>query len=151
VPRLIFLGTLVQAPLVVLASLVAGKLSDRTGRRKVFAISSAFVFSVGLLMQAAADNLGQFFAGLAIAGIGTGAYLAVALALAVDVLPADESAAAKNLGVFNIATTMPQMLLPAIAPGILAVSGGSYAWLFAFCGLLAAAGALCIRPVRGVR
>jgi MFS family permease len=151
VPRLVFLGTLVQAPLVVAASLLAGKLSDLMERRKVFVIVSAIIFGVGLLVQSAAHSLAQFLVGLAIAGVGSGANLAVSLALAVDVLPPDESAAAKNLGVYNIATTMPQMLMPAIAPGVLAVSGGSYAWLFAVLGLLAAAGGVCIQPVRGVR
>ena len=38
VPQQIFLGALVQSVLVVLASLVGGRLSDWTGRRKVFVL-----------------------------------------------------------------------------------------------------------------
>jgi MFS family permease len=34
VPQQIFLGTLTQSAVVVAASLIGGKLSDRTGRRK---------------------------------------------------------------------------------------------------------------------
>ena len=38
VPQQIFLGTLVQSVVVVAASLLGGRLSDRTGRRKVFVL-----------------------------------------------------------------------------------------------------------------
>src|ERR1700677_198245 len=38
VPQQIFLGTLVQAAVVVAASVIGGKVSDRTGRRKVFVL-----------------------------------------------------------------------------------------------------------------
>ena len=36
VPRQIFLGTLVQSSVIVAASVIGGRLSDRTGRRKIF-------------------------------------------------------------------------------------------------------------------
>jgi MFS family permease len=39
VPRQIFLGTLTQSVVVVAASLIGGKLSDRTGRRKSFVLT----------------------------------------------------------------------------------------------------------------
>ena len=38
VPRQIFLGTLAQSAVVVAASLISGRLSDRTGRRKIFVL-----------------------------------------------------------------------------------------------------------------
>ena len=39
VPGQVFLGTLVQSTVVVVASLLGGRLSDRTGRRKVFVLA----------------------------------------------------------------------------------------------------------------
>ena len=80
-----------------------------------------------------------------------GVYLAADLALVTDVLPERETHAARNLGIFNIANVMPQSLMPAVAPGILAASGGSYTALFVVAAILVALGACAILPVRGVR
>ena len=92
-----------------------------------------------------------FLAGMAVAGIAQGVYLAADLALVTDVLPERETHAARNLGIFNIASVLPQSLMPAVAPGILSVSGGSYAVLFVVAAILVALGAWAILPVRGVR
>ena len=43
VPQQIFLGTLLQSAVLIAASLVGGKLSDRTGRRKIFVFSASIV------------------------------------------------------------------------------------------------------------
>src|SRR5207342_1090860 len=43
VPRQVFLGTLVQSTVIVAASLVGGRLSDRTGRRKGFVLTASIV------------------------------------------------------------------------------------------------------------
>ena len=59
---------------------------------------------------------------MAIGGLGFGVYVAVDLALVVDVLPGKNSAA-KDLGVFNIAGALPFSIAPAIAPLILAMGG----------------------------
>jgi hypothetical protein len=76
--------------------------------------------------------------------------MAVDLALVVDVLPPTGSAG-KDLGVLNIAGALPFALAPAVAPAVLAAGGGSYSVLYAVAGGCAAAGALSILPVRGVR
>jgi hypothetical protein len=76
--------------------------------------------------------------------------VAVDLALVVDVLP-DKDNAAKDLGVFNIASALPYSLAPAIGPAILAVGGGSYGVLYAVAGACAIAGAFAVVPVRRVR
>ncbi|HEY5137329.1 MAG TPA: MFS transporter, partial [Candidatus Nanopelagicales bacterium] len=91
-----------------------------------------------------------FLVGMAISGLGFGSYVAVDLALVVDVLP-DEDSIAKDLGVFNIAGALPFAIAPAVAPAILLVGGGSYAVLYAAAGVCAIVGAVAILPVRGVR
>jgi MFS family permease len=150
VPRQIFLGTLVQAAVIVAASLIGGKVSDRTGRRKIFVLTASTVYGLALFVIAIASNFNGFLAGMAISGLGFGVYVAVDLALVVDVLPGKRSAA-KDLGVFNIAGALPFSIAPAIAPAILAVSGGSYGVLYAAAGLCAITGAFAILPVRRVR
>ncbi|HEY2286451.1 MAG TPA: MFS transporter, partial [Streptosporangiaceae bacterium] len=125
VPEQIFLGTLVQSAALVAASLLGGKISDRTGRRKIFVLAASVVYGLALLVIAAATSFSGFLVGMAIGGLGFGVYTAVDLALVVDVLP-DRHHAAKDLGVFNIAGALPFAIAPAIAPAILAIGGGSY-------------------------
>nr|WP_255682973.1 MFS transporter [Dyella sp. 2HG41-7] len=151
VPRLIFLSTLVQSCAVAIFSALGGGLSDAVGRRKVFVSGAALVYALALLMIAFAPSYALFFAGMAIGGAAQGVYLAAGLALVTDVLPERETCAAGNLGIFNIASVLPQSLMPAIAPGILWASGGSFATLFAVAAVLVALSAWTIRPVRGVR
>jgi MFS family permease len=150
VPRQIFLGTLVQSAVVVAASLAGGRLSDRTGRRKLFVVSAAAVYGLALFILAIASDFNGFLVGMAIGGLGFGVYTAVDLALVVDVLP-DKDNAAKDLGVLNIAGALPFSVAPGIAPAILALGNGSYGVLFAVAGVWAIIGALAILPVRGVR
>src|SRR3954452_14515908 len=150
VPQQIFLGALVQSVLVVLASVMGGRSSDWTGRRKVFVLGASIVYGLALFVLAAATSVNGFLVGMAISGLGFGVYLAVDLALVTQVLP-DKDNAAKDLGVFNIAGALPFTIAPAIAPAILAVGGGSYSVLYTVAGLCAVVGAFAILPVKRVR
>ncbi|MBE1162020.1 MFS transporter [Dyella sp. 7MK23] len=151
VPRRIFLSTLVQSCAVAIFSAVGGGWSDAVGRRKVFVAGAALVYALALLIIAFATTYAWFLLGMAITGAAQGMYLAADLALVTDVLPQRETHAAGNLGIFNIANVMPQSLMPAIAPGILWMSGGNYAALFVVAAALVALSAWAILPVRGVR
>ena len=150
VPQQIFLGTLAQSVLIVAASLSAGKLSDWTGRRKIFVFIASIVYGLAMFAVAIASNFNGFLVGMAISGLGFGIYTAVDLALVADVLPSKDNVA-KDLGVFNIAGALPFSLAPAGAPAILAIGGGNYSVLYAFAGICAIVGAVAILPVRGVR
>lgn len=150
VPHQIFLATLVQSTVVVVASLVGGRLSDRTGRRKAFVFTASIVYGVALFTIAIASTFSAFLVGMAISGLGFGVYVAVDLALVADVLP-DQNSAAKDLGVLNIAGALPFSIAPAMAPAILAIGGGSYGVLYAVAGACAIVGAATILRVRGVR
>ena len=150
VPHQIFLSTLVQSTVVVVASLVGGRLSDRTGRRKVFVLVAATVYGLALMAIAVASDFNAFLVGMAIAGLGFGVYVAVDLALVADVLPSSASTA-KDLGVFNMAGALPFSVAPALAPLVLSLGGGSYGVLYAVAGACALLAALAILPVRRVR
>jgi len=151
VPRQIFLGTLIQSTFVVVASLTAGRLSDRTGRRKIFVLTAAVGYGVAMFAIAVASDFNAFLVGMAIGGLGFGVYMAVDLALVADVLPNRGNAAAKDLGVLNIAAALPFSIAPALAPAILAVGQGSFGVLYSVAGVCAILGALAILPVRRVR
>jgi MFS family permease len=150
VPQQIFLGTLVQSVVLITASLVGGKLSDRTGRRKIFVLAAATVYGLAMFAIAIAGNFNGYLVGMAIGGLGFGVYMAVDLALVADVLP-DTDNNAKNLGVMNIAGALPSSIAPAIAAVILAISSGSYTVLFAVAGICAIIGGAAILPVKRVR
>jgi MFS family permease len=150
VPQQIFLGTLIQSAALVAASLLGGKVSDRTGRRKIFVLAASVVYGLALFVVAIATSFSGFLVGMAIGGLGFGVYTAVDLALVVDVLP-DRHHAAKDLGVFNIAGALPFAIAPAIAPAILAIGHGSYSVLYMVAGCCAIVGAVAILPVRRVR
>ncbi len=148
VPHRVFLATLVQSVLVVTASLLGGRLSDRTGRRKVFVIAAATTFGAAMFVLAMVSSFDGFLVAMVISGAGLGAYVAVDLALVVDVLP-DHAHAAKDLGVANIAGALPYSIAPALAPAILAV--GSYGALYAVAGVCALLGGAAVLRVRSVR
>ena len=150
VPQQIFVGTLTQAVVVVVASVVGGRISDRTGRRKPFVAGAAVVYAVALFMIAVAGDFDAFLVGMAVGGLGFGLYLAVDLALVADVLPDDENAG-KDLGVLNIAGALPFSVGPAIAPLVLVIGSDSYPVLYAVAGICALLGAGAILRVGNVR
>jgi MFS family permease len=147
VPQRVFLATLVQSVLVVFASLLGGRLSDRTGRRKPFVITAALAFGVAMFVLAMVSSYEGFLVAMVIAGAGLGAYVAVDLALVVDVLP-DRAEVAKDLGVANIAGALPYSIAPAVAPAILAVGG--YGTLYSVAGCCAVVGGAAVLRVRHV-
>jgi MFS family permease len=150
VPRQVYLGTVTQSIALVAVAPVAGRLSDRLGRRKVFVMSAAVVYAVALFVIAGASTMSGYLVGMAIGGLGFGMYMAVDLALVVDIL-ADPLTAAKDLGVLNIAGALPFALAPALSPIVLSTGHGSYAVLYAVAGACALAGAAAVAPIRGVK
>ena len=151
VPRLIFRSTVVGAVMVVVWSLIAGRLSDRTGRRLPFVMAGSVIQGLGLWLIAASDSYTMLLFGVALTGMGHGVYEGVDLALVTDVLPDRDQHAAKDLGLLNIANTLPQVIAPLCAPAILAVSRGDYMLLFAVAGAVAVLGAAVLVPLKNVR
>jgi MFS family permease len=149
VPHQIYLGTLAQSVVLITVSPIAGRLSDRIGRRKIFVAAAAVIYAAALLIIATARGYDGYLLGMAISGLGFGMYMAVDLALVVDVLPRTGSSA-KDLGVLNIAGALPFALAPALAPAILTVGKGSYTVLFAVAGVCALVGAAAVGRVKGV-
>jgi len=148
---LVFRATLVQSGVLIVVSFIAGPVSDRIRRRKAFVLVSAGIYATGLAVIAFAPNYATFLVGMAISGAGQGIYIAVDLALVTDVLPSQETAA-RDLGVFNIASAGPQSIAPSIAPVFLAIAGpANFVSLFTAAALFAGLGALAIIPIRKVR
>ncbi|MFT3792895.1 MAG: MFS transporter [Rudaea sp.] len=150
IPQLILGITLAQSGAVAITSVLSGRLSDVFRRRKIFICAAASIHAVAMLTIALAATYPQFLLGAAVAGAGMGAYFAVDFALAVDVLPNRETHAAANLGIFNIASAMPQSIAPALGSAVL-FAGGDYTSLFAIAAVFSVASALTIGRVRAER
>jgi len=146
------LALVVFSIVLTVSAIISGRLSDRTGRRKPFVFAAAAIVGVGLTILGLTDSLPVFFVAAGIMGVGIGAFFAVDLALITDVLPDKEHKAAKDMGLFNIANSLPQSVAPAIAPLFLSIGGGSnYTALFIAGGVFAVIGAILISPIRAVR
>jgi len=106
----------------VIPAVVGGHLSDRLGgRRKIFVyVSSAMQAGVAaVLLFSLVTNLAVLYTLGVLFGLGFGAYQAVDWALACDVLPDRENAAAKDMALFHVSFTLPQVFGPAIAGQLL--------------------------------
>jgi MFS family permease len=150
-PRLIFLATLVHAVSATIFGAAGGWLSDLRKRCKTFIAAAALIYALALLVIAFADAFQGFLLGMALAGAGHGLYVAVNRALAANVLPERERHAARNLGIFNIADTLPQSMMPALASAILLLTSGNYTLLFTVAAAATILSAMAIGRVAGVR
>ena len=146
------IALLIFAGALTVSAVLCGRASDRTGRRKPFVFAAAAIVAVALGMLALTDSLPAFYVAAVVMGVGIGAYFAVDLALITDVLPDKEHTAAKDMGIFNIANSLPQSVAPAMAPLFLAIGGGgNYTALFLAGAVLSLLGAALIAPIRAVK
>ncbi|MFC7327449.1 MFS transporter [Marinactinospora rubrisoli] len=144
-------GVLIYTVVLIVSAQVAGWLSDKLGRRKVFVASSTLVFGVGMVALTQADSVTGFYLAEIILGLGYGIYVGVDLALVVDVLPNPDDSA-KDLGVFNIANAGPQALAPAFGAALVGTAGGhNYGLLLGVAAAICVLGALVVLPIKKVR
>ncbi|HEX8487172.1 MAG TPA: MFS transporter [Propionibacteriaceae bacterium] len=152
-PRAVTMGVLIYTIALVASGWVAGKISDRIGRRKIFVAGSTVLFAVGTVMLAHVGSVGGFYAVEAVLGVAYGIYVGVDLALVVDVLPNPDDAG-KDLGVFNMANALPQSAAPGLGAALLAFNSANnqnYDLLLYSAGVAAVIGALVVLPIKGVR
>lgn len=152
-PAAVTMGVLVYTIALVASAWAAGKISDRTGRRKFLVGSSAALFAIGTAGLAHASTLTGFYVCEVILGLAFGIYVGVDLALVVDLLPNPDDSA-KDLGVFNLASALPQTLAPAVGAVLLAVGSAmnqNYDLLLYAAAGAGLVGALAIVPIKGVK
>ncbi|MGO2096794.1 MAG: MFS transporter, partial [Candidatus Microbacterium stercoravium] len=133
---------------ILISTVVSGPLSDRIGRRKPFVFASALVVTLALLLPWMWPDLTAWMIMTFVAGFGFGMFQAVDTALMSEVLPSAKSFA-KDLGVVNIAATLPQTLAPGLAGAIVLLFG--YAGLFPVAIILGILGALAVWPIKPTR
>jgi MFS family permease len=144
VGNLVLLLSLISVALLAVTSVVAGYISDAVKRQKPFVIVAGFLAAIGLLMMAFAPAIAFVFVANVFLGLGTGLFFAIDLAMCVRVLP-NSAEAGKDLAIINMANSLPQSIVPFIAPVLLAI--GSYTAFFAFLALLGILGAIAVLKV----
>ncbi len=97
----------------VISSLAGGIFSDKIGRKKMVYISSVLQAFVPLVLIFYSNLTLTLGLGI-IFGLGYGAYTSVDWAMASDVLPSEEDYA-KDMGVWHVAMTLPQVVSTPIA------------------------------------
>ncbi len=143
----------------IAASLVSGVLSDRYGRKRMVYISGALQGLVAAVFIFFGNYTLALTMGI-IFGLGYGAYQAVDWALASDVLPSADDYA-KDMGVWHIAFTMPQIIATPIAGRLLDTFQGvgqtvglptlGYTVIFSLAVAYFALGTYFVHKIRGVR
>ncbi|MFJ8129332.1 MFS transporter [Streptomyces hydrogenans] len=133
----------------LLATVVLGGIwSDRVGRRKPFVLWSGVLMALATGLLAGWQTWPGALVAAALLGIGFGVFTSVDFALMTDVLPkaADRG---KDLGVINIANSLPQVAAPALAAPLVTHLGG-YRALYLVAAGVGLLGALLVRRIRAV-
>jgi MFS family permease len=111
----------------IIATVIApiiGWLNDRTGRRKMLMGAAAIVIALGTAMLSFTTEVTPYLIAVVIAtGLGTGVFSGTYIGLAIATMN-DPSSSARDLGVTNIAYTLPYSIMPFVAPALLGIGGG---------------------------
>jgi MFS family permease len=140
---LILINTVVAA----IATVLGGYLSDRLGKRRIFVTVAGMVMGVPGILMALWPSWPLAITAALILGLGYGVYMSVDQALITQVLPSAASQG-RDLGVINIANSLPQVLAPAIAAPLVAFSG--YPALYLTMAVIAFVGAVLVRNIKSV-
>lgn len=143
--------SLLSAPVSVFFFTFSGWLSDKIGRRKPFVAGAALLMAAALLIGGTARSFEQFIVAWLVFAVGQAMYLTVDLALCASVLP-NAKDVGKDMGVFQLALSIPAIIVPLIAPAVLGIGGGhNYLLLWGLCAALCGVGAAVVYRVKGVR
>ena len=126
-------GHAAEQDLVILLSLyaaavagttvIAGRHSDRTGRRRHSVALAGGVMAAAALLVAARPGWPVLLVSAPVLGIGFGMYLSIDQALVTQVLPS-AAERARSLGVISVASSAAQAVAPAIAAPVVTYLGG---------------------------
>ena len=119
----------------IIATVVIGRLSDRSAGYRRYAMLAATVLAATGFVLAVVSSWDPVIVCAFALGAGYGAYQSASSALSLTVLP-DQASAARDLGIINIASSIPQVIGPSVA-ALVITTGAGYRGLFAFAGLLA--------------
>jgi MFS family permease len=139
---------LVYTVVAAVTMVTAGKVSDRSGRRRRSVAVAGIIMAVPAIILAVWPTWPTTLTAAVILGVGFGIYLSVDQALITQVLPA-ATGRAKDLGMISVASSGAQALAPAVAAPLVTYLGG-YSTLYLFDAGVVLLGSLTIWQVRSV-
>ena len=150
----------------VVPAVAGGALSDRLRCRKPFVYVSGALQALAasvVIFSLVSSTLALYAVGL-LFGIGYGLYYAIDWALACDVLPDRENASGRDMAIWHVSLTLPQVIAPALAALLLTYLNGTHHLLglttgnnlgfrvvFGSAALWFALGTVFVSRIRGVR
>lgn len=132
---------------VVLAAVVTGILSDRTGNRRTLTVAATLVQATSGVVIAIVPTFEATMVAAALMGVGYGAFSTVGLAFAADLLP-DEKDHARDLGIVTVTAALGQLIGPVLGAGLVALVGGFWLVFAAAAVFSLAGGVLTARASR---
>lgn len=144
VARLLLIASLLPLPV----ALLAGRLSDRTDRRKPVLVVAAAVAALGLAGMAGAHDWTVGATAFALYTIGSSVFLALHATFAMQVLP-DPEHRGRDLGLFNLTNTLPALIGPPLAWGL--ATPRNFAPVMVVLAALTLGGGVAMLGVRGRR
>jgi MFS family permease len=154
------LAQVVSIGTLIVFSIIGGFLSDKVGRRKPFVFVAGLVLGLGTVLIALSPSFGEGGLGAlliaqAIIGAGAGTFFAVDQALCISLLPNPDEMA-KDLGILNLAGTLPGAIAPFLAGLVFiplgnALFGGGYTLWFCIAGACGVIGAFLVLLIKGAK
>jgi len=111
------------AAAVVGTTVIAGRRSDRTGRRRHSVAIAGGIMAAAALLVAAHPGWSALLIAAPVLGVGFGLYLSIDQALVTQVLPS-AAERATSLGMISVASSAAQAGAPAIAAPVVTYLGG---------------------------
>ena len=141
VGRVVLVMSTLAVGLLAVTSVVAGLISDWVRRQKPFVVAAGLLGAGGLVLVTTATTLGAVYVAMAILGISMGLFVAIDNAMCIRTLPNRDNVG-RDLGIINLASTLPQSFVPFIAPFLLHLGG--FPVLYSTLAVIACAGAAAV-------
>jgi len=129
----------------IMATVTVGRVADRSGGYRRYSVLASLLMAATALALAGLTQWALVMACAFALGAGYGAFMSVSQALSLTVLP-DPATAGRDLGILNIAYTIPQVIGAPVA-GLVVADLGGYRALFIFAALLAVVAAFSFSRV----
>lgn len=152
-PGIITVTGLVGLFTAIIGAVVGSQISDRLKIRKSMVLYTTLFIAAGAIIVAFSPSVPVYLVGLVILGLGSGAYSPVDGALVIDVLPGEGRESGKYMSLITVADQLPRSFGPLLGTAVVAIGAlasiGGYTLVYLVGAVVAVAGGLLVRKVRG--